>query len=64
MLRRPSPQANEMWQELVELRCQREVTERWLASCSLPDGMQHYLYAMLREINEQLDKLTSDLGVR
>lgn len=53
-----------MWQELVELRCQREAIDRWLASCLLPDGLDQDLYAMLREINEQLDKLTSNLGVR
>jgi hypothetical protein len=64
MLQRRSAKSGESWQQLMELRCQREVIERWLASCSLPDGLQQYLYATLREIDDQLEMLTREVGMR
>ena len=63
MLLRPSPQSNETWRELIDLRCQREVIDRWLASCSLPDGLQQYPYAMLGEIDDRLDMVSRKLGM-
>ena len=48
---------------LMELRCQREVIERWLASCPLPDGTQQNLHAKLREVEDQLQVLTDQLGI-
>jgi len=55
--------SGETWQQLMELRCQREVIERWLASCSLPDGTQQNLHAKLREVEDQLQVLTDQLGL-
>ncbi len=64
MSQRTSVKSGDTWEELIELRCQREVVERWLASCSLPDGLQQYLYPMLREIDDQVQVLTKQLGMR
>jgi hypothetical protein len=63
MARRRSTKSGETWQELVELRCQREIIDRWLASCSLPDALQQYLCGMLRNIDDRLDALTKELGM-
>jgi hypothetical protein len=59
-----STETNEAWQRFMELRCRREVIERWLASCSLPDGMQPHLHVMLHEVEDQLQVLTDQLGIR
>jgi hypothetical protein len=64
MFQQASAKSGDTWQELMELRCQREVIERWLASCSLPDDLQQNLYAMLREIDDQLQMRTKQLAVR
>ncbi len=47
---------------LMELRCRREVLERWLASRSLPNDLEQTLQAMLREIEDQLQLLTHGLS--
>jgi hypothetical protein len=52
----------ETWQALMELRCKREVLERWLASQVLPDGLQQSLRTMLGEVEEQLRLLTEALS--
>ena len=44
----------ETWQTLMELRCRREVLERWIASQVLPDGLQHSLQTMLIEVEDQI----------
>ena len=54
------PKSFETWQLLVELRCQREVIERWLASCSLPNDLQQNLSAMLRDVDRRLQTLTQE----
>jgi hypothetical protein len=59
-----STESNEAWQRFMELRCHREVIERWLAICSLPDGMQPHLRVMLHEVDDQLQVLTEHLGMR
>lgn len=64
MFQRKAAESGDAWEELMELRCRRQVIERWLASCSLPDSLQQYLYAMLREIDDQLPRLTKQLGMR
>jgi len=48
----------EPWQSLIELRSQREIIERWLASSSLPDSLKPALYAMLDEVEDQIQLLT------
>ena len=63
MFQQTSAQSAGTWQELMDLRGQREVIERWLSSCSLPDGMQQYLHAMLGQIEDQLQVLTKQLGM-
>jgi hypothetical protein len=40
----------EAWQALMELRCKREVLERWLASHVLPEGLEQSLRTMLGEV--------------
>ena len=42
----------ETWRALLEPRCRQKVIERWLATCSLPDGQQQYLHTVLREVEE------------
>jgi hypothetical protein len=54
------PKSSETWQLLIELRCQREVIERWLASCSLPNDLQQNLSAMLRDVDRRLQALTKE----
>jgi hypothetical protein len=44
----------ETWQALLELRCRREIVERWLANASLSDELQHSLQAVLSEIENQI----------
>ena len=56
-------ESGETWQRFMELRCRREVIERWLTSCSLPDGTQQNLRAILREVEDQLQLLTDQLGL-
>jgi hypothetical protein len=43
----------------MELRCQREVIQRWLSSDVLPDGVRVGLRSMLAEVEEQLTLLTN-----
>jgi primase-polymerase (primpol)-like protein len=52
----------ETWQTLMELRCRREVLERWLASQVLPDALQHSLRTMLSEVEDQIQALASGRG--
>jgi hypothetical protein len=49
----------ESWQRLLELRCQREIIERWLASGLLADDMQRSLKSMLGEVEDQLRLLAA-----
>ena len=51
----------ETWQTLMELRSQREVIERWLASQILPDGLQQSLRTILSEVEDRLKLLTKVL---
>ncbi len=53
-----STKSAETWQALIELRCRREVIERWLASPLLPDDLQQSLRSMLREVDDQLETQT------
>ena len=52
----------ETWQALMELRCRREVLERWLASRSLPKDLAQTLEAMLAEVEEQLQSVAQSLS--
>jgi hypothetical protein len=52
----------ETWQALLELRCRREIIERWLASPSLSGALQQSLGAMLHEVEDQLQSLTNALS--
>ena len=52
----------ETWQTLMELRCRREVLERWIASQVLPDGLQHSLQTMLTEVEDQIRIHTNGRG--
>jgi hypothetical protein len=54
-------EASETWQRFTELRSQREVIERWLTSCSLPDDTQQNLRALLRQVEDQLQVLRDQL---
>jgi hypothetical protein len=56
-------ESSETWQRFMELRSRREVIERWLTSCSLPDNTQQNLRAMLRDVEDQLQALTDQLGM-
>ncbi len=58
----PPSKSAETWQALMELRCRREVIERWLASRVLPDDQQQSLRGMLREIEDQLQVLSRTLS--
>ena len=53
--------STESWQKLTELRCQREIVERWLACRSLPEDLRQSLEAMLHEVEDQLETLTKRL---
>ena len=46
----------------MELRCRREVLERWLASGALADDLQRSLQAMLGEVEDQMQALTGGRG--
>jgi hypothetical protein len=69
MDRRPAEQARtamlntaqsaETWQRLMELRCRREVLERWLVSQVLTENLQQSLRTMLNEVEDQLRALAS-----
>lgn len=50
--------STEPWQTLVNLRSQREIVERWLASHMLTPGAEESLLAMLRDIDDQLQRLS------
>ena len=52
----------ETWQRLLELRCQREIIERWLASGLLADDMQRSLQSMLGEVEDQLRSLAASVN--
>jgi len=52
----------ETWQTLMELRCRREVLERWLASQTLPNDLEQGLQAMLCEVEDQIQTLTNGRG--
>ena len=54
--------SSETWQVLMELRCRREVLERWLASQVLTENLQHSLRTMLSEVEDQLHSLTNALS--
>ena len=43
----------------MELRCRREILERWLASQVLTDNLQQSLRTMLSEVEDQLRALAS-----
>ena len=52
----------ETWQTLMELRCRREVLERWLAGQVLFDDLQQSLQTMLGEVEDQIQLLTNGRG--
>ena len=52
----------EIWQALMELRCRREIIERWLSSGLLSEDVQRSLKAMLNEINELIENQLQSLS--
>jgi hypothetical protein len=52
-----SSKSVETWQTLMELRCRREVLERWLATQVLLGDLEQSLRAMLGEVDVQLKLL-------
>ena len=56
--------SGETWQQLMELRCQREVIEGWLAIRALSDDLKQNLNAKTCEVEDQLQALTKQLGMR
>jgi len=46
---------------LMQLRCRREILERWLASEVLPEGLQQGLRTTLAEVEQQLQVLIDAL---
>lgn len=49
----------ETWQTLIELRCQREIVERWLASSTLAPLTEQFLRELLRDVEDQLQALSN-----
>lgn len=49
----------ETWQTLIELRCQREIVERWLASSTLAPLTEQFLREVLRDVEDQLQALSN-----
>lgn len=45
------------WQKLLELRCQREIVERWLHTAGVPELLQEQLQHMLQNIELELQRL-------
>ena len=45
------------WRRLLELRCQREIVERWLQTTGVPEQLQEQLRFMLQEIEVELSAL-------
>ena len=56
--------SGETWQQLMELRCQREVIEGWLAMSALSDDIKQNLRAKNCEVDDRLQALTKRLGMR
>ncbi len=52
----------ETWQALMELRCRREIIERWLAGGSLSDNVRQSLQTMLADVDDQVRLLTNGRG--
>jgi hypothetical protein len=55
--------SGETWQQLMELRCQREVIEGWLAISALSDDIKQNLRAKNREVDDRLQALTKRLSM-
>jgi len=64
MFQGTSTNSGEAWQQLMELRSQREVIEGWLAIRALSDDIKQNLRAKTREVEDQLQALTKQLGMR
>lgn len=45
------------WRKLLELRCQREIVERWLQTSGVPEQLQGQLQLMLDDIELELHAL-------
>jgi hypothetical protein len=45
------------WQQLLQLRCQHEIVERWLQTVGVPDLLQEQLRFMLQSIEQELQSL-------
>jgi hypothetical protein len=45
------------WRKLLELRCQREIVERWLYTSGVPEQLQEQLHIMLDDIDLELHAL-------
>jgi len=63
MFKGTSLNSGETWQQLLELRCRREVIEGWLGSSALSDDVKQNLRSEAREVDDQLQALAKQLGM-
>jgi hypothetical protein len=55
--------SGEPWQQLIELRCRREIIKGWLASSALSDDVKQNLRLKASEVDDQLQAMAKQLGV-
>jgi hypothetical protein len=55
--------SGEPWQQLIELRCRRQIIEGWLASSALSDDVKQNLRLKASEVDDQLQAMAKQLGV-
>lgn len=46
-----------VWRKLLELRCQREIVERWLQTVGIPEQLQEQLRFLLQAIEQELQTM-------
>ena len=63
MFQGTSLNSGENWQQLIELRCRREVIEGWFASSALSDDVKQNLRPKACEVDDQLQALAKQLGM-
>jgi hypothetical protein len=63
MFQGTSLNSGEAWQQLMELRCRREIIEGWLATSALSDDVKQNLRPKACEVDDQLQTLEKQLGM-
>jgi hypothetical protein len=53
--RHSDPEAR--WQRLMTLRQQHEIVQRWLSSCRLSSFQQEQFHVLLRDFEEEMERL-------